>query len=295
MRLNYILTILFLCVSIALQGQSVVNKITGVFQHPESVTSDLKYFYVSNLGKELKPMATDSDGYITRLSKKGEVLDTNFLPHIPLNSPKGLTVLQDNLWIADVNRILVVSLKNKKLIWTKEFPETKYLNDIVVKDEFTIYVSASDINVIYEIDLLQDTLRSYDTQGLIDGPNGMAIDNLSDNLYVAGYGNGNKAGYVCRFNLRTGEVNKISNSGYFDGIYFTYGKYIYTDWGSGSKANGKIFQYDVRFNKTIELMPELKLDGPADFYFMPAKKLMILPVMKENAVYFLKLNGKHKE
>lgn len=278
----------------AVFAQTVTKKVSGVFQHPESVTSDLKYYYVSNLGKELKPMATDSDGFITRLSKTGAVLDTNFLPHIKLNSPKGLTVLQENLWIADVNRVLVVSLKTKKVIWSKEFPETKFLNDIVVKDETTIYVSATDINVIYEIDLLQDTTRAYDTQGLIDGPNGMAIDNLSDNLYVAGYGSGNKQGYVCRFNLRTGEVQRVSSSGFFDGIYFTFGKYYFTDWGTEAKPVGKLWQYDVRFNKASQLYPDINFQGPADFYFVPGSKTIILPAMQEHAVYFLKLNGKEK-
>ncbi len=292
MRIFILLGILFAFSSGISHSQTLIRKVSGAFQHPESVASDLKYFYVSNLGKELIPTATDSDGYISRLNKHGEVLDTNFLPHIKLNSPKGLAVLQENLWIADVNRVLVVSLKSKKLIWQLAFPETRFLNDIVVKDEFTIYVSATDIHTIYEIDLLADTTRAYNTQGLIDGPNGMAIDNLTDNLYVAGYGSENRSGYVCRFNLRTGEVQKVAGPGAFDGIYFTYGKYFYSDWGSKKDNRGRLFQYDVRFGTSQPLFEEIDFGGPADFYYVPGKKLLVLPAMKEHAVYFLSLKKK---
>lgn len=292
--LRIIITLFLFSIYCSSYAQVVTKKVTGAFQHPESVASDLKYFYVSNLGKELKPTATDSDGFITRLSKNGAVLDTNFLPNVKLNSPKGLTVLQENLWIADVNRILVVSLKTKKVIWKRSFEETSYINGIVVKDETTIYASATDVNTIYEIDLLQDTIRAYDTQSIIDGPNGLAIDNLSDNLYVAGYGYNNKPGYICKFNLRTGEVQKISVSGNYDGIYYSFGKYYYTEWGN-DKTKGKLMVYDVRFNKAIDLFPDLDFKGPADFYYNAGNKTIVLPAMLENCVYFLKLNGKSQK
>ena len=275
--------------ALTLHSQTILKEVKG-FSYPESITSDLKYYYVSNLGKELNPMATDSDGFITRMSKNGDIIEQSFLPEIKLNSPKGLAVLDNNLWIADVNRILVVSLKTRIVVWKKEFPETRYLNDIVVKDEATVYVSATDINVIYEIDFLTDTVRVYDTESLIDGPNGMAIDNLSDNLYVAGYGSNGKPGYICRFNLRTGEVQKISPPGYYDGIYFTFGKYIYTDWGTepdGSK--GKLLMYDVRYDKIVQLLEDRNFRGPADFHYVPGRKQVLLPCMLEHTVYIIKL------
>jgi len=274
--------------ALSLDAQTIVNEVKG-FSHPESVTSDLKYYYVSNLGKELKPMATDSDGFITRMAKDGTIIDQSFLPDIRLNSPKGLAILDNNLWIADVNRVLVVSLKSRKVIWRKDFPDTRYLNDIVVKDEATIYVSATDINVIYEIDFLQDTVRVYDTEGLIDGPNGMAIDNLTDNLYVAGYGSNGKPGHVCRFNLRTGEVQKVSPPGHYDGVYFTFGKYFYTDWGTEQEPVGKLWHFDVRYNKAVQWLKEKNFKGPADFHYVPGKKLIYLPCMLENTVYIIKI------
>ncbi|MBI1884088.1 MAG: hypothetical protein HYS08_07780, partial [Chlamydiae bacterium] len=70
------------------------KKVIEGFDSPESIASDGKYVYVSNMGKELKATAKDGDGTISRLSLAGEVLDKQFLPEKGmLHSPKGIAIV----------------------------------------------------------------------------------------------------------------------------------------------------------------------------------------------------------
>ena len=60
---------------------------------PESVATDGSHYYVSNVGKELKPTDKDGDGFISRMDLKGENLELRFIDG--LNAPKGLLVRED--------------------------------------------------------------------------------------------------------------------------------------------------------------------------------------------------------
>src|SRR5690554_3013505 len=60
------------------------------FSLPEGVTSDGKFFYISNVGVEFNPMDKDEDGFISRVNNNGEINELRFLPKEgKLHSPKG--------------------------------------------------------------------------------------------------------------------------------------------------------------------------------------------------------------
>lgn len=268
---------------------TVEKKIEG-FQHPESVAYDGRFFYVSNLGKVLDPSAKDGDGFIAKLTKAGEVVSMNAFPDFKLNSPKGLTVLNDVLFLTDVDSIMGIDVKTRKLVWGRTIDNTKYLNDILARDETTLYVTATDVNQIFEIDLLSDSIRTLKMNQPLIAPNGLSADLVSSFLYVVSMGNDKVSGELGRLHLRNMEYERVIDEfGAFDGLFYASGRYFVSDWGKN--GNGRLFVYDVRNDNLRELKPETgSFKGPADFYVDPATRKIWLPCMLENAVYII--NGR---
>lgn len=265
---------------------TVIKRIEG-FKHPESVAYDGKYYYVSNLGAVLDPMAKDGDGFISKLNKYGDIVELNAFPKLKFNSPKGLTVMDEILFVADVDSVIGIDVKTKQVLWGKTFDGTYYLNDILTRDENTIYLSSSDKNEVYEIDLLSDSVRVLPIPNNLLTPNGLAADLVSSYLYIATFGDDKNTGEIGRFNLRTNEYERaFEEFGKFDGIFYASGKYYISDWGKDGK--GRMLIYEVRSGNIRELKPETGyFQGPADFYVDLSTRKIWLPCMIENAVYIL--------
>lgn len=265
----------------------VIRKIEG-FKHPESVASDTRHFYVSNLGNVLDPNAKDGDGFISKLNKFGEIMEMNAFPDIKLNSPKGMTILNDVLYVADVDSIIGIDVRTKKVVWGRMFFGTKYLNDILARDENTLYVSATDVNQIYEIDLLSDSVRVIGGSSTPRAPNGLGADLVSSFLFIVSFGEDKESGEIGRLNLRTNEYETVFNEmGKFDGVFYSNGRYYISDWGLNGK--GRLFVYDIRRDGLREIKPDSGyFQGPADFLYDFATRRIWLPCMLENAVYILK-------
>lgn len=283
-------TVTLLLVSAVSFGQAilptVVKKIEG-FKHPESVAYDGRFFYVSNLGEVMDPTAKDGDGFISKLNKNGEILETNAFPAFKFNSPKGLTVVNEVLFIADVDSIMGIDVKTRKLVWGRTIEGTKHLNDILVRDENTLYVTASDINQVYEIDLLSDSIRALPLTMPLFAPNGLSADLVSSFLYITTSGTDRDMGEIGRLNLRTMEYERvIEEFGKFDGIFYASGRYYISDWGKDGK--GRLFVYDIRNEGIREIKPDTGyFKGPSDFYVELGTRKIWLPCMLENAVYIL--------
>lgn len=265
----------------------VIRKIEG-FKHPESVASDTRHFYVSNLGNVLDPNAKDGDGFISKLNKFGEIMEMNAFPDIKLNSPKGMTILNDVLYVTDVDSIIGIDVRTKKVVWGRMFFGTKYLNDILARDENTLYVSATDVNQIYEIDLLSDSVRVIGGSSTPRAPNGLGADLVSSFLFIVSFGEDKESGEIGRLNLRTNEYETVFNEmGKFDGVFYSNGRYYISDWGLNGK--GRLFVYDIRRDGLREIKPDSGyFQGPADFFYDFATRRIWLPCMLENAVYILK-------
>mgnify|MGYP000385513130 CR=1 FL=1 len=90
----------------------VIAEIKG-FSSPESIAWDGSHYYVSNVGKELKPMEKDGDGFISRMDAKGEILQLDFIGK--LNAPKGMIVIEKTLYVCDVDVLLGFDLITRVL------------------------------------------------------------------------------------------------------------------------------------------------------------------------------------
>src|SRR5687768_8932286 len=78
------------------------------FASPESVVGAAGHYYVSNIGRELAPLAKDGDGFISELDERGDVVALRAFPRADekLNAPKGLALVSNTLYTADIDRVV---------------------------------------------------------------------------------------------------------------------------------------------------------------------------------------------
>lgn len=260
-------------------------------QHPESVTFDGEFYYVSNLGLEANPLAEDGDGFITKISADGLIEDREFIPRRgKLNAPKGMAMIGKILFVTDINKVYGFALsKRQRKVFEIEIPESKFLNDLVAINQNELLVTATDVDAIFRIDVLQKTYRKLDTKGSVNGPNGMAFDSENNTLYVVGYGTNNQAnGSIGKLVLNNDPQLEILSDyqGHMDGLFIYNNTLVFTDWGDGTDKSGAIKRLNLDTGEISVVVG--KQNGPADMYYNYEKQELWLPIMMENRVFQMK-------
>ncbi|VAX24420.1 hypothetical protein MNBD_NITROSPINAE02-1110 [hydrothermal vent metagenome] len=288
------ISLILMFVSPALAKQKAL--IVEGFDSPESITFDGEYYYVSNMGKNLAPTAKDNDGFISKLSRDGKVVDRHFLPRKGfLNSPKGLAIAGDILLAADVDRLAGFDLKTGEKTIDIDFSSagTKYLNAIAVKDENTVFVSASDAGKIFKVNIC----CTYHFEALItqiNGPNGLWWDEDNSVLYVVGWGSGKPDGRVGAVTVGSaGAWYKTIGDyrGFLDGaVLENSARLLFSDWIAFEKK-GEVKAMNLGSGEVTTIpTPEL-IGGPADFYLNRFDATLAIPMMMEGKVMFVPYGG----
>ena len=96
----------------------------------ESVAFDSKnnVLYVSCI--DGKPEEKDGKGYIGKVAPDGKVIAAQWVSG--LDAPKGLGIYKDNLYVADVTKIVTINIPTGKVSGSVEVPGSKFLNDIAI-------------------------------------------------------------------------------------------------------------------------------------------------------------------
>jgi hypothetical protein len=264
-------------------------KVIDGFSSPESVISNGKWFYVSNVGAELKPSEKDGDGFISVLSSDGTVIERKFLTG--LNAPKGMGIAGGVLYVADIDRIVGFELKTRRRVFELDFSAegTVFLNDITVVDSTTLLVSATDIGRIYAVTLGPD--KRF-TPIIIDVPgvNGLEFDSINRRLFIVSYAEKKGALSVISFAHGPGETQDLTGPvGRLDGVaLLPEGKVLFSDWVEFGSA-GKLRLFDIESGKLTEVELEEASIGPADFYYDNSTNRIWLPRMVEGKVMIQEL------
>ena len=283
---KYVIIAICLLAVLQLVACSTKSIVVEGFSSPESVTSDGHYFYVSNVGEELKPTVKDGDGYISRLSTDGKVLERKFIKG--LNAPKGMVVSGGILYVADIDRIKGFQLETGEQVFDLFVEGTSFLNDIVVLDKGELLVSATDTGALYLVKTGEHPgLSKVEVAGEIYGTNGLCFDPQSKTVYFASFGKDHKpTGFIGKGSFKDGKLvfKKVySEKGLYDGIAFCEGKLLFSDWVASSKK-GIIIQEDMETGKISKVDLGEKIGGPADFYLDLKGKRLWIPMMMENKV-----------
>ncbi|HVO74609.1 MAG TPA: hypothetical protein VMT35_11345 [Ignavibacteriaceae bacterium] len=268
-----------------LTGQEKLNKFP--LQNPESIAQSGEYYYVSNLGKELNPSAKDGDGIIWKLSKSGAPGDSVFARG--LNAPKGTVILNGTLFTADVDKVSAYDVQSGEKKYDIDLSGTKaaFLNDIAVKDDSTLFVSATDLNKIFIIRLgAKPSFEELILNDKLRGPNGLAYDKKNNRLFVCGYGTNNQpngeVGYI-ELDKEQKTFTKVSDmQGYFDGIAILNDNEIIVSNWVGFEKKGIIYKININ-DRNAQAINTEPIGGPADFMLVEQNQILV-PAMLEGSL-----------
>lgn len=250
-------------------------------QTPESAYFDprTEALYVSSIagaGNE-----KDGKGWIQKWDKTGKVLSKEWIKG--LNAPKGMRAFGDVLWVTDIDEIVAVDMKHGAILQKIPAPGAKFLNDVAIKEDGTVFVSDTMAGTIYTLDT-RGNISVFAQGADLEAPNGLLVD--GNELIVASWGPGikedwssEKPGKLYALSLKTKKRRDITTTplGHLDGLEKdSKGNYLVSDW-----TIGKVFR--VSKKGKVDLLLE-NLKGPADIGYLAKSALLVVPRMNEDLI-----------
>lgn len=295
-------TLLLLIVATILSAQSQTDdqiaqkEYTAKLKFCESTLPYKNMILVSNFGtQELNPLNQEGKGYIVSITGKEE--PQIFIPADgSLSAPKGMVIVDNHLYIADVNKVVVYNLKklNERSRIIK-FPEQDlFVNDLVAIGDL-ILVTVTNTGNIYGI----NTTRQFEApklMGNVPGANGIAI--YDTYLYVASYDSGEKPSadnviYYSDFSVSQPQFSKLIKDltpSQYDGIAVSEdGQTLYfTTWVGKNGNGGEIYTYSLKNKGNVRVIDlGVTLQGPADISIK--NNILWVPELPSSKVHRLPL------
>jgi sugar lactone lactonase YvrE len=260
---------------------------------PESVLWDeaRAVWYVSNINGV--PVAKDDNGYILRLTADGAMMDS--LPFINgadadivLNAPKGMALVGDTLWVADIDAVRGFNVLTGNVVTTLELGAqgATFLNDVASAADGTIYITDSGIafdasgNVTHpgasRVFALKDRMaREAVVLPAQSAANGIAWDAARDAWLIVGFNSPN----IFAWAPGSDSVTVLGTGpGGGDGVVvLSDGRTLFSSWADSSLtvfANGTSTK--LRGN----------LPAPADLGYDAKRRLVAVPLFQGDRVEF---------
>ncbi|NOR33853.1 MAG: gluconolaconase [Bacteroidales bacterium] len=247
-----------------------VWKTDTLFRVPECVfyDKDNDVIYVSNMNDN--PREKDGNGFISRLSTSGEILDLEWVAD--MSSPKGLGIYEGKLYVSDVDEVIVIDIAEGEIVERIVIEGAKMINDISIDSQGNLYVSDSDNNNIFLIS--NGVVSNWLSEGL-NSPNGVLVD--GESLLLASMGSEDFA----VIDLSTKELTVLTEDiSKGDGIAKVSipGHFLVTDWF------GQVFMIYPDGSKVILLDTREAEIGAADIDYIPEKNLLLVPTFAKDHV-----------
>ena len=247
-----------------------VWKTDTLFRVPECVLydKDNDVIYVSNMNDN--PREKDGNGFISRLSTSGEILDLEWVAD--MSSPKGLGIYEGKLYVSDVDEVIVIDIAEGEIVERIVIEGAKMINDISIDSQGNLYVSDSDNNSIFLIS--NGVVSNWLSEGL-NSPNGVLVD--GESLLLASMGSEDFA----VIDLSTKELTVLTEDiSKGDGIAKVSipGHFLVTDWF------GQVFMIYPDGSKVILLDTREAEIGAADIDYIPEKNLLLVPTFAKDYV-----------
>jgi hypothetical protein len=293
-----------------------VWNITSDFASPESAYyhAGANAIFVSSINGQI--LEKDGNGYISRLSPDGKVVSAKWVAG--LNAPKGLRSVGNTLWVADIDEVVSIDIKQGQIRSHVKVEGAQFLNDLATASDGTVYVSDSNLSRIYAV---KDGKSSVFVEGadLVEIPNGLLVD--GDRLILgtigpapspgAGAGRGQPpappargrgdappaargrgpapSGHLFAFDRKTKQRTRITVEpvGGIDGIELD--------------GSGGLLVTDVIGARLLRVSPSGKVTvlakfaaGGADFGYIAKRRTAIVPFLNTNSVAAYDLTGSLK-
>jgi len=199
---------------------------------PESVLLDVgnNVLYATNIDGT-DPWAKDGKGSIAKVNLYGKILDAEWIKG--LNSPKGMALYKNMLYVADLDKIVLIDVIKGTI--EKELPVAGAvgLNDVSINKDGVVYVTDSKGKKLFRI---ENGVPAVFIENL-KGPNGV-LAHLQD-LYILDFGGAYKVNPDKTLSLITdgmeGGTDGIENVSGNDFIVSCWGGVVYYLKSDGTK------------------------------------------------------------
>lgn len=243
--------------------------VTG-FDTPESVLHDpaADVYYVANIGGP--PTQKDDNGFISKISPEGKTIALKWIDGrkdiVKLDAPKGMAIVGDTLWVADIDRVRRFDRKTGAQIGDIAIEGATFLADVAAGPDGVVYVTdigEEGTGAIHRIENEQPRLLA---QGeALGGPNGVAVN--AAGVWVVGFRNAQL--------VRIGEDGKPADAtalpaGQLDGLVITPdGQFLVSSWEAAAIYAGKPGETFTTLFQGLE--------APADIGFDARRSRLLVP------------------
>ncbi|WP_333821430.1 SMP-30/gluconolactonase/LRE family protein [Ohtaekwangia sp.] len=267
-RIIFMLAASLIASAVSAQTLTLKWKTDTLFRVPESVFVDSKnkVLYVANI--DGKSDAKDGQGFISKVAPDGKVITLQWVSG--LNAPKGMGVVKNTLYVADLDRIAIIDIPSGKVSF-HEIPDAQFLNDVTTDDKGNVYVSDSRSGKIYKY--ANNKSEVYYENPEIKGTNGLLIE--KGHLYFVDFPTG-------KFYKLDGskKLTQIGTSGQGGDGIVPVGKdaFLISSW------YGEIYLLDAAGKATKLLDTKDQKLNTADIYYDAASKTLYVPTFFGNSV-----------
>ena len=240
-------------------------------QTPESVIHDeiSDVYFVSNIVG--KPLEADGKAFISKLAPEAIGLELKFIESgkkgVTLNAPKGMALVGDVLWVADIDTVRSFDRKTGAPKDNIKIPGATSLNDIAASDD-SIVITEND--AVYKIDK-DKKLTTLSKSKDLGKPNGVFV--VGDKTWMVTWG-GNQL-FTLDEKGNPAQIGKLP-SGQLDGLQMFSTDFFVSSWEGKAIYRG---QPGGTFTAVIENVP-----SPADFLFDKKRNRIIVPIFNDDEI-----------
>lgn len=257
---------------------------TDSMKTPESVRydADLDAYFVSNINGN--PSQKDGNGFIARVDAGNTATMTVVVQGgkngATLNAPKGIAIIGDTLWVADIDAVRAFNKRTGAVIANIDLRPMKatFLNDVVAGPDGSVYITDSGIvfdakgamthpgkDQIFKITGRKPTI-AIKSDSALKSPNGIAWDGANGRFVLGPFADK----VVTAWKAGDSTVTPIATGpGSYDGVEILGdGRILITSWADSSVsviANGA-------FRKVIG-----NVEGPADIGVDTKRNVVAVP------------------
>ena len=235
----------------------------------ESVCFDAErnILYVSCINGN--PVDKDGNGFIAKVDINGNILDNKWATG--LNAPKGMGIYKNSLFVTDIDRVVEIDINSGRTIKTFPVEGAKFLNDIAVDADGSVYISDMATGKIHVIknegqpEIFIDNKDIKGTNGLLTEAEYLLIG-TNNGIYRARFDNGK----VLRIISVDGGIDGLKSDG--------NGNYIISDW------KGKVQLVSSDKEPIVLLDTSGEGVNAADLEYIPSQKILLIPTFSDNRV-----------
>jgi sugar lactone lactonase YvrE len=269
---------------------------TGGLNVPESVRydSELDVFYVSNINGN--PSQKDNNGFISRVHADSLGVATMLVQGgqrgATLHAPKGLALVGDTLWVADIDALRAFNRRTGALIRNVNLlpQRATFLNDVAAGGDGAIYVTDTGIrfdasggithpgvNRIFKV--AGTTVTEAAKGDSLANPNGIAWDATGNRFILGPFGGNNLQSWTPG---QTNPATLVSGPGQYDGVeVLANGNILVSSWADSSihVVHGG-----------SHMMPLIRnLSAPADFGVDTKRNVIAIPRFNDAKVEYYRI------